>query len=292
MNLPLPRLAIPGFLAILTAVTGCGQSKGAKDPSAAGGGHAEVGKAAPDLAIQTLNGKGKVSLESLQGKVAVIDFWATWCGPCKQSFPKLEELSKKMGDRVEIVGVSVDDDQKGILDFVKETGVSFAIGWDEGHSLAGRWNVGTMPTTFILDSSGKVRFIHDGYHDGESTLMGKELAGLLDEPASDSGTKVAKADKPPETTTTTAAHADATGSAKNDGKSDGKTETGKTSSAVTADASSSDDKDKADKTADAPPPKKTAKKGGRGASKKAPSKKKKKKPATPPPDGAASGSAS
>jgi thiol-disulfide isomerase/thioredoxin len=292
MNLRLPSFAVPSVLAILAAVTGCGQTKGASDPTTAGGGHAEVGKPAPDLAIQTLNGKGKVSLESLQGKIAVIDFWATWCGPCKQSFPKLEELSNKMGDRVQIVGISVDDDQKGILDFVKETGVNFAVGWDDGHALAGRWKVGTMPTTFILDSTGKVRFIHDGYHDGESSLMGKELVGLLDEPTSDSGTKVAKADKPADasTTTTTAAAADASSGANGaNGNKSSDSSTGKTSSAATADASTttSTSDDKAADKADAPPPKKTSKKK---PTKKASTKKKKKK-ATPP-DSATSGSAS
>jgi thiol-disulfide isomerase/thioredoxin len=272
MKTPAFLSALPAVLSLLLGVTGCSHGKGAQDPSSVSGsggsGHAEVGKPAPDLAIQTLNGKGKISLDSLQGKVAVIDFWATWCGPCRQSFPKLEELSKKMGDKVEIVGISVDDDQKGILDFVKETGVSFPIGWDEGHSLASRWQVGTMPTTFILDASGKVRFIHDGYHDGESTLMGKELAGLLDEP---SDTKVAKNDK-------SDAAAKSTDASKPDAsKSDAKSDTGKTSEALSDNSSSSSTSD----DPPPPPPKKAAKKGGRGAGKKSPPKKKaaKKKPA-------------
>src|SRR5690606_8582167 len=120
-----------------------------------------VGKKAPDLSIQTLNGKGTFSLGSTRGKAVIVDFWATWCQPCKQSFPKLEELSKRLGDKVEIIGISVDDEQKGVLEFAKENGATFAIAWDEGHAIASRWKVGTMPTTFIVDGAGKVRFVHD-----------------------------------------------------------------------------------------------------------------------------------
>src|SRR5688572_1580572 len=187
-----------GLSLFLAVTAGCGGGRPeAKSPHAAAdkanSGPAEVGKQAPDLSIQTLNGKGKISLESLQGKVVIIDFWATWCGPCKQSFPKLEELSKKLGNKVEIVGVSVDDSSDGVLAFAKENKATFAIGWDDGHNIANRWKVGTMPTTYIVDSSGKVRFIHDGYHDGETDTMAKEIASLESEgPPAKGDTRIAK----------------------------------------------------------------------------------------------------
>jgi cytochrome c biogenesis protein CcmG, thiol:disulfide interchange protein DsbE len=258
MNTRHHQLGVPVLLALLLSLAGCGKGKGAKDPSSMAGsgesGHAEVGKPAPDLTIQTLNGKGKISLESLQGKVVVVDFWATWCGPCRQSFPKLEEMAKKIGDKVEIVGISVDDDKKGVLEFAKETNVTFAIGWDENHALASHWKVGTMPTTFILDATGKVRYIHDGYHDGETTLMGKELAGLLDEP---SDTRIAKNDakdsKPAK-----------------DAKDTSEPKDAKSEVAANAPAATTEDKPE-------PPPKKTPKKGGRGGGKKSPPKKNAKK---------------
>ena len=96
--------------------------------------------------------EGEISLDGLQGKVVIIDFWATWCDPCKASFPKLEELSKKLGDKAEIVGVSVDEESKGIAEFAKANGATFAVGWDEGHAIAKRWgDITKMPTTFIVD---------------------------------------------------------------------------------------------------------------------------------------------
>ena len=183
MMMSIRWLRAPALFSVVALGLGCASSgagqKPASDGTGGGSGQAEVGKPAPDLSIQSLNGKGKVSLESAQGKLLVVDFWATWCGPCKQSFPKLEELSKKMGDKVAIVGVSVDDEEKGIVEFAKEQGATFAIGWDEGHAIASRWNVKNMPTTFIVDGTGTVRFIHAGYHDGETVAMEKELNELI-----------------------------------------------------------------------------------------------------------------
>ncbi len=179
-------------LALAAASVACGgSSEGAKSPAdvaSDGSGHAEVGKPAPDLSIRTLNGKGTVSLASLAGKTVIVDFWATWCGPCKKSFPKLEELQKRLGDGVVIVGVSVDDEDSGVLDFAKENGATFPIGWDEGHALANRWKVSTMPTSFIVDPTGVVRYIHAGYHDDEPEKIAKEVT----EVSSNRGSAMAK----------------------------------------------------------------------------------------------------
>lgn len=185
MSTSLQRLRGPAVLSMLGLLMGCGGAgngaKGAADESGGGSGHAEVGRQAPDLSIHALNGKGMISLQALQGKVVIVDFWATWCPPCKQSFPKLEALSTKVGDNVRIVGISVDVEKQGILEFAKELGATFAIGWDEGQTLASQWRVRTMPTTFIVDGSGKIRYVHDGYHDGDIERMEKELAALAEE---------------------------------------------------------------------------------------------------------------
>jgi thiol-disulfide isomerase/thioredoxin len=175
---------------VLAVTASCGGTKPTPmTPTEGGGasndkGPAEVGKAAPDLSVKTVNGKGEITRDSLSGKVAIVDFWATWCGPCKQSFPKLEELAKQNQGKVQVVGISVDDKADGVADFAKSNGATFAIGWDDGHAIANRWKVDSMPTTYILDSSGTVRYIHAGYHDGEADTIAKELATLASEPAS------------------------------------------------------------------------------------------------------------
>ncbi len=176
----------------LAATVACGgSSREAKSPGEGGSAgsdsssSAAVGQQAPDLSIQSLNGKGRVSLRSLSGKLVVVDFWATWCGPCKQSFPKLEELAKRSPGKIEVIGVSVDDQQDGVAQFAKDNGASFPIVWDQGHTVANRWQVASMPTTYILDGSGTVRFIHAGFHDGEADAIAKELASLSGEDSSD-----------------------------------------------------------------------------------------------------------
>jgi thiol-disulfide isomerase/thioredoxin len=140
---------------------------------------AEVGQPAPDLAIHSLNGKGDVRLHDLHGKVVLVDFWATWCAPCKKSFPALEAVASKYPGRVQVVGVNVNDESSGIVDFAKQAGTTFPVGWDDRHSIAERWSVPTMPSTYIVDEAGTVRFVHVGYHDGEEDEMGKEIASLL-----------------------------------------------------------------------------------------------------------------
>jgi thiol-disulfide isomerase/thioredoxin len=113
--------AAAGLSFILAVTAGCGSSATAPKSGGAGGssesndkGPAEIGKGAPDLSIQTVNGKGQITRDSLSGKVAIVDFWATWCGPCKQSFPKLEELAKQNQGKVQVVGISVDDKADGV----------------------------------------------------------------------------------------------------------------------------------------------------------------------------------
>jgi peroxiredoxin len=167
---------------VLAGTGACGGGSKPASSAAEGTGDAPVeGKPAPDLSIQTLNGKGTISLSSLNGKVAIVDFWATWCGPCKQSFPKFEELAKRHAGNVEIIGISCDDSKEGVADWAQQQGATFAIGWDDGHALAKRWNVDKMPTTFIIDSSGTVRHIHAAYHDDEPEKIDKELLALINE---------------------------------------------------------------------------------------------------------------
>ena len=182
------RLAL---LPLAFALACGGTKKPAEDPSSAAPsadapreGPAEVGKPAPDLSIQPLNAKGDVKIASLSGKVVVVDFWATWCGPCKQSFPGLQALSKRHEGKVAVVGVSVNDEQDGITDFAKELGTTFPIGWDKGHTIADRWKVATMPSSYVVDATGTVRYVHAGYHEGDEVEIEKEVASLIGDAAS------------------------------------------------------------------------------------------------------------
>jgi cytochrome c biogenesis protein CcmG, thiol:disulfide interchange protein DsbE len=137
-----------------------------------------VGDKAPTFSIDSLNGQGKVALTP--GKVTIVDFWATWCEPCKKSFPKYQELYVKYkASGLEIAAVSVDDEKGGIQAFAKSHGAKFPVGWDDGKKLAEKYKPENMPTAYVVEKEGVVRHVHNGYHDGEEKELEKEIKSLL-----------------------------------------------------------------------------------------------------------------
>jgi len=125
----------------------------------------KVGDTLPDLASFKLEGKLP---DNLKGKVVLVDFWASWCLPCAKSFPALDELQKKYGDKLVIVAVNVDEKAANMDTFLKKHSVSFTVVRDADQKLVAVVEPATMPTSFILDGEGKVRFLHNGFH-GEDT---------------------------------------------------------------------------------------------------------------------------
>jgi len=161
--------------------TGCeegGEGKGAATESAAK--HALVGNPAPEFDLPAQSGGKRASLEATKGKVAIVDFWATWCGPCRASFPKYEALSKKFGDDLAIVGISEDDEADGIQEFAKDTGVSFTLAWDQDKHIAGAYKPSSMPTSFLIDQNGLVRFVHSGFREGDEKQLEGQIKSLME----------------------------------------------------------------------------------------------------------------
>jgi peroxiredoxin len=184
MRIPASLLAVS--LVALTASVGCGGGEGAdvKDPTSAksaGGGDnkgVKPGDKAPTFTLDSLNGAGTMTIAPR--KVTIVDFWATWCEPCKKSFPKLQELYVKYkSNGLEIVAVSVDDEKSGITDFAKIHGAKFPVGWDDGKKIADRWKPENMPSSYIVGKDGIVKHVHRGYRDGEELEIEKELKALF-----------------------------------------------------------------------------------------------------------------
>jgi cytochrome c biogenesis protein CcmG/thiol:disulfide interchange protein DsbE len=179
MNRSIPRLV--SALLVATA-SGCGGASetGASAPANPAG---LVGNPAPDFRVKTVTGsKATVSLKELRGQVVLLDFWGTFCEPCKKSFPKLEALrSKYGGNGLRIIGVSEDEgeDKDKIPAFADTYGAKFALAWDADKSIARNYKPETMPSSFIIDKEGVVRFAHVGFHDGEEAEIDSEIRGLL-----------------------------------------------------------------------------------------------------------------
>jgi thiol-disulfide isomerase/thioredoxin len=140
------------------------------------------GAAFPELTSAGLTG----TLPDTSGKVVLVDFWASWCAPCKASFPVYSRLQAAYAGRgLAIVAVSVDDSADAYSSFVAKLKPSFATVHDAGHKLVSAVQVPTMPTSYLVDRSGKVRFMHPGFHgDQTERELRKEIEALLDEKAS------------------------------------------------------------------------------------------------------------
>lgn len=121
------------------------------------------------------------TLPSTSGKVVLIDFWASWCGPCKQSFPALNKLHAAYAAKgLVIIGIGVDDEAAKYQAFSKKMGAKFPLAHDSAHKVADFFNPPSMPTSYLVDRKGIIRYIHLGFHGGKSeTEYVTEIETLL-----------------------------------------------------------------------------------------------------------------
>ena len=121
------------------------------------------------------------TLPDLKGKVVLVDFCASWCAPCRASFPTMDGLhARYAGKGVVIIAVSVDEKRANLDAFLKRTPVQFAVVRDTQQKLVAAAQVEAMPTSFLLDRDGKVRFVHSGFKGRETKQQyEKELDSLL-----------------------------------------------------------------------------------------------------------------
>jgi thiol-disulfide isomerase/thioredoxin len=133
------------------------------------------------MALPALNGFGlEGSLPNLKGKVVYLDFWASWCGPCKVSFPVLNQWQGSLGSKgFTVLGVSVDEDAAAMKAFLAKTHVSFPIVRDAGHKLVGAADVNTMPTAFLIDRHGIIRHVHSGFRKQDEGALAEKINALL-----------------------------------------------------------------------------------------------------------------
>jgi thiol-disulfide isomerase/thioredoxin len=117
---------------------------------------------APDFKLDDLDGK-PLSLSASHGKVILLNFWATWCGPCRAEIPDLVELQKKYADKLQIIGLDVDDDDTSeVKKFVEANGINYPIGMATNEIRIQYGGVAALPTSFVLDSEGRVVQKHEG----------------------------------------------------------------------------------------------------------------------------------
>ena len=144
-----------------------------------------TGEPAPEVQAESVNGAGPATLAEAKGLVTIVDFWATYCDPCRKSFPKYQEMVDKFAGKLVVIGVSVDDPEDAgteeIQAFADELGVTFPIVWDKEQKTAEAYKPAKMPTSFVIDKKGSIRHVHAGYTADEADDIVKEIEALLAE---------------------------------------------------------------------------------------------------------------
>ena len=153
------RLWIAGGVAAVAALIGGGLVFGTPDDSAPGG---RSGGPAAAIELPRLDGEGTVSLADLRGRPVVVNFFASWCVPCRKEMPAFQAVAERVGDRVAFLGVDHQDDRKGGLDLVADTGISYPSGYDPDGKVAEAYGLFGMPTTLFIGPDGTLLETHTG----------------------------------------------------------------------------------------------------------------------------------
>ena len=139
------------------------------------------GHEAPDFALKSSTGEN-LRLSEFRGDVVMINFWATWCGPCRQEMPLLDDLYARY-QRVgfNLVAVIIDDDSSRAMNMIEELGVNFPVLFDARKQVSELYEVEAMPVTVIVDREGTVRYVHHGYKPGYENMYLDQVRSLLRE---------------------------------------------------------------------------------------------------------------
>ena len=161
----LKTLLLAGLLLIA-----CGPLMAASDP-----------KPAPDFTLKSRSGEN-IKLSELRGNVVMVNFWASWCGPCRQEMPLLQQLyDRYQGMGFTLLGVNVDEERAAADKMLKDIPVSFPVLYDNENKVSKQYQVKAMPSTFMVDRDGNVRFLHKGYKPGYEEDYQQQIRSLLRE---------------------------------------------------------------------------------------------------------------
>jgi peroxiredoxin len=136
---------------------------------------------APDFTLRSMNGPN-LRLQEQRGRVVLVNFWATWCGPCRQEMPHLNHLYEKYrASGFVLLGVNVDEDPRNAAGVASKLGLKFPVLLDTDKKVSKLYQLATMPSTVLIDRDGRVRFVHRGYLDGYEATYDKQILDLLKE---------------------------------------------------------------------------------------------------------------
>jgi thiol-disulfide isomerase/thioredoxin len=159
----------------LVALAGCATAGGAGGASSEGG--RQIGAPAPEIQVDSLGGK-PIALADYRGKVVLLDVWASWCGPCKQELPMLDDMAKRLrGEGVEVLAVSIDQERANLVHFLKaRPRWALTIAHDPHGAIADRLAPDKMPTSYVIDRQGIIRFVNSGFEPADAAVIERRLS--------------------------------------------------------------------------------------------------------------------
>lgn len=139
----------------------------------------DVSGPAIDFTLES-NKQKNIRLSDLKGQVVMLNFWASWCKPCRQEMPLLDDIYKKHKDSgFTLLGVNVEEDSKMADKTLKKIPVSFPILYDKTNTVTEQYKVSAMPSSVLIDCDGNVKYVHKGYKKGEEKIYEKMVVDLL-----------------------------------------------------------------------------------------------------------------
>lgn len=142
---------------------------------------ANVQGKAPNFTLKSSTGKN-IKLSELRGQVVLLNFWASWCGPCRQEMPLLEQLQQRYSALgFTVLGVNVEEDPGKAKSLLKDIPVSFPILFDTQNIVSKQYQVSAMPSTVMIDRNGNMRYLHKGYKPGDEAQYKKWVKQLIKE---------------------------------------------------------------------------------------------------------------
>lgn len=138
----------------------------------------EVNQAAPE--VRAIGTTGAASLAALKGKVVYLDFWASWCGPCRQSFPWMNEMQAKYGARgFQVLAINVDANRGDADKFLAQTAAAFNVAFDARGETPRTYGIKGMPSSVLIGADGKILLMHAGFRDDERQNLEDQIAAAL-----------------------------------------------------------------------------------------------------------------
>ena len=132
---------------------------------------------APKFKLPTA--KSAISLSSYKGKLVYVDFWASWCGPCRKSFPWMTELQKKHRKDLKVIAINLDQNRAEAVKFLKQTPPGFTVAYDAAGKIAEAYNVKAMPSSYLIDRKGRIISKHAGFRNKDKNEVEAKINKLL-----------------------------------------------------------------------------------------------------------------